>query len=112
MNDTTNAPMFATTIDQHVGVHQPTGLMETRLKEIRTSFTDHCEGKPSWDEMSSDEQQWWHSTLEDIHAATVELAECEPEIREEVNQIQFDGDLEDYAAWLRREIAGAMTMRS
>lgn len=98
------APMHKTTVDQHIGIHEPTGMTETRLTDIITRFSDYSQ--ESWESLSREDQEWWAEVLEDIHAAECEQANLEPEHRERVAEWLLDEhhELDNCAPMIRRAI--------
>jgi len=105
MTTTDKAPCHITTIDQHRGDHH-TGMRMMELVEIRTQFSDYCQDK-RWERMSEHDRDWWAELLADLHAARVELASLDADLRhaaeEYLGQIAGD-DLSDHAATIRRAI--------
>jgi hypothetical protein len=104
------APVHVTTVDQHIGNH-PTGMREMQLKEIRTSFSDY-DPDHLWAELSDDDRETWDSTLADIHAARVEMAELDCDTREAAETLLCEAtvygcEVTDEAEFIRNAIAEA-----
>jgi hypothetical protein len=99
---TTQVPQFVTTIDQHRGNHS-SGMRYMKLTEVRTEWAGLGDG---WDDMTPDEQEAATATLADIHAAEVELASCDSDVRQRANELlpHIAGITDfDYAATAIRE---------
>jgi hypothetical protein len=102
----THAPDHRTTIDQHRGDHEATGLPIYQLTDVITSFSDYSQER--WERLSADDREWWEATLADIHAARVELAELPYEHRNATEEgLEGEGqcDVDNYAALIRRAIS-------
>jgi hypothetical protein len=99
------APMFVTDIDQDHGEHKPTGLRETRLTTIATSYGMFGDSGP-WERLGSGDREWWRDTLSDVHAARVEVAALPHEHRQRVEDAIVDEecDLSDWPGIVRRAI--------
>jgi hypothetical protein len=99
------APMFVTDIDQDHGEHKPTGLRETRLTTIATSYGMFGDAGP-WERLGKSEREWWRTILSDFHAARVEVAALPYERRRRVEEAiaEEDCDLSDWPLVVRRAI--------
>lgn len=102
---TPEEPSHVTTIDQHAGDHS-TGLPEMQLAEVCTYYSHHSQ--ESWESLDADAKTWWVETLADLHAAEVELAECNAGVRAAAKELIADrmppDDLESAPAIIRGAI--------
>lgn len=105
---TTTYPHHKTTIDQHRGNHEPTGLPIFQLHDIVTDFADLSQD--SWDELDTEAQQWWCDVIADYHDACVALESLDAAPRSRAREILLESgadDVEDCAGTIRRAIAEA-----
>lgn len=108
MTETIKAPRHTSTIDQHQGTHEATGLPIYSLVTITTDFSDYSQ--ESWDGQSAEDQEWWAEMIADIHDARVEMANLDADAYERASAILESSDCNDVgdlAAVSRRAIAEA-----
>jgi hypothetical protein len=101
---TMDAPYHKTTIDQDMGEHH-TGLRITRLHDVTTRFEDYSQA--DWDTLSTDDREWYSTTLEAIHEARVELESLPQEHRSRAKEDLFTREtntIEDDPAIIREAI--------
>lgn len=109
MTTTTTAPSHKTTIDQHKGTHNPTGMRITEYKDVTTAFSDFSQER--WESLSVDDQAWWSERLEAIHSAEVELESLDAEHRARVREWLLDNPangVDDAASQIRQAITEAI----
>ena len=99
-------PCLSTTVDQHVGTHEPTGLPETRLTEVRTDISDYVSAD-DWNALADKDRRAATKDLYELHAARVDLASLPADDREKVQaEIEAAGciDFTDIAPAIQRAI--------
>lgn len=97
-----------TTIDQHRGEHEATGLPIYQLHEVTTEFGDYSQER--WVDLSADDREYWLDVLADIHAARVELEGLDDDTRRLAKDLLSAEDCDDpgqVASLIRRSIAEA-----
>ena len=97
---------FNTTVDQHMGNHEPSGMGETRLFEVRTDLSDYIP-TADFERMSAVEQTGCLAELASIHNAMVELQSLDSDRREIAKESLTDNqgcDFSNVASLVRRAI--------
>jgi hypothetical protein len=96
----TEKPHYRSIVDQEQGDGT------NRYTDVVTSWSDLVDDV-DWDNLSPKEQKRWDGIMSDVHEASVELAECDPAIRQLVGWPNIDGDLEDLPERIRQGIKEA-----
>jgi hypothetical protein len=78
-------PKHKTTIDQHRGIHDPSGLPIYALTDVVTDLSPYADR--AWDDLSADDREWWVDVTSAYHAARVALASLEADARERIQSI-------------------------
>jgi hypothetical protein len=81
MTTTTDRPCFRTTVDQHKGDHEATGLRITGFTDVVTDFGDHFPGI-DWDGLSDADREEYTRELGEIHEAMIALESLDADARE------------------------------
>lgn len=95
-----------TTIDQHIGNHEPSGLPEMRLLEVRTALSDYIP-TADFERMSPQEQEECLTELAIIHDAMVALESLDCDRRATAKEWLTDNqgcDFPSVASLVRRAI--------
>ena len=83
-------PILRTTIDQHRGTHDGTGLPIFVLTDVVTDLSSH--GERRWDALTAEDRAWWEATTEDVHHATVALESLDDAARVRARRIIEEDD--------------------
>ena len=103
-------PTHKTTIDQHQGTHEATGLSIHHLHDVITDLSPYADR--NWDDLSAEDQALWAETTEAYHDACVELESLDADTRERAKEILLNcdsSDLESMSHMVRRAIGEAKT---
>lgn len=98
--------LHITTVDQHIGNHEPTGMRQTRFVEVRTDLADYVP-TVDFEKQTPDDQRSTLEILADIHKANVELASLDSEHRAAAKEWLADygsTDFDGCASMIRKAI--------